>query len=222
MDLAYSAKNIGKWAIFFAMACFQKYLCSQMRISSYIMDILQIDNTFCTTASSYFQENAGSIKSASELTLNTVFFSFSNYGKKANHGDELLKMIKAAGEIEFSQDLVTYLDHEMVMIKGSGFVSELFNENFNDLVAAVAQIHQLKSGTVNKLFQLLTTIMLNAISKGFNLENVDGRKMLNILAHAVVNKAHLPKEIDSIFNKISSGNKERKIRNAIQNARNLF
>ncbi len=164
-----------------------------------ILKVINSDEDFNRFATGYFGEQEENIKTGTQIVINVIIKSLATHIQDDDKANEIHHMAREARSIYLNGRLAGYFTNTQLMVKGGGYISELFGRNFNELVGQAAVVSSLKAGTVNKLFVLLTPVTLSVLNRIFHLENNEGSSGFDMFLYSVAFKISLPEALVPFF-----------------------
>lgn len=140
-----------------------------MHLKSQILSVLNNKHDFLSGFSQKFEEPKENIDPAFNQIINSVIYSLNIQCILNRRVDEICMIAKECSQINFNRrGLLSNLD---IIIKGNGTNSELIGDRFGGIVDIISQQSGLKSGSVNKLFAVLTPAILSNIYFHYKAHN---------------------------------------------------
>jgi len=137
------------------------YKMKNMRLSDQIISILNAEDDFLSGSAKNLGESRDNIKKAfSEIVsaaVNVIFIQCI----LNQRSEEICRMAQDCSLVNPKRN--QFLTHSPISIKGSGANSELFSDRFGSVVEVIARNTEIKSGSVKKLFSVLTPMVLSNI-----------------------------------------------------------
>lgn len=164
-----------------------------MRMRDHILSILNTSGNFFSDSSAYLQEKADNIEHAYDPILFTIFYAVQIQCVANKRTEEICRIAKECTSINFS--LRQYDYNSTHVIKGRGANSELFGNTLINVVNIISHQSGVKSSSVNKLFALLTPVILSDLYFNYKAKNYTYKQLAAHLAVRVRGDKKLKNEL---------------------------
>lgn len=133
----------------------------KMRLRDQILSILNTNADFLSDSAKNLGEQQSHIKNAFSkiisASVNVIFIQCILNERT----EEICRMAKDCSLVNPTPN--QFLANSPIAVKGNGVNSELFADRFGNVVEIIARDSQIKSGSVKKLFSILTPLVLSNI-----------------------------------------------------------
>lgn len=188
-----------------------------MSLKSQILSFLNRGTDFCEQASEYFKEEKAHTEEGVNIIIDIIIKGLSSQNLKPGKSEEIRNMAKESGNILFTSNLNNYYLNETLMAKGGAFIAEIFGEKFNIIVNEISNICSLKATTINKIFGLLASMILNVLNRIFRLSYKEGSNVFDWILDESAQKVNLPESLETIFPSPIKINKEKTLTVVVNN-----
>lgn len=163
-----------------------------MRLRNRILSVLNANNDFFSLFARQFDESKKSSEHAFSLAIGSILYAINVQCILNERTEEICRIAKECSLINFATEDI--LCNEAIIVKGKGANSEIFGDRFNNIVDITSHRAGLKSRSANKLFVLLTPLILSHIYFIYKANNYTHDQLASFLArqnryHALNNNA---------------------------------
>lgn len=132
-----------------------------MRLKDQILSTLNTQDDFLLVSANSLGESRENINKAYSETISAAVNVIFIQCILNDRSEEICRMAKDCSLVNPERN--QFLTHSPISIKGNGANSELFSDRFGSVVEVIARNTEIKSGSVKKLFSVLTPMVLSNI-----------------------------------------------------------
>lgn len=170
-----------------------------MRAKNHILSILNADLDFFSEASSHLDESVEALRAAFSPAVYSIIYAINIQCALNRRTEEICKIAKECTSVNFNASQFT--PNAPLILKGNGVNSELFGNKLSVTVDIVSQLTGLKSRSVNRLYSLLSPVILSYLYYNYKANNLTEAQLTTYLE--TMNREgrnHPPREVKNALN----------------------
>ncbi len=170
-----------------------------MDLKQQILSFLNKDSDFYSLSSNYFEEEREHLENGVNVLTNLILKGLYIQTIQKGRKEEMHYMVRASDEVIFTENLNNYYLNEISLVKGSAYVSEIFGQQASDLINEISKFCILKPGTINRLVNLLASVVLHVLNRIFKLQTNEGSSMFDQLLGNYSQEIKLPQNLELLL-----------------------
>ena len=170
-----------------------------MDIKQQILSFLNKNSNFYYLSSKYFEEEREHLENGINVLTNLILKGLYIQTIQKGGKEEMHNMVRESDAVVFTGNLNNYYLNEISLAKGSAYVSEIFGQQASDLINEISKFCVLKPGTINRLVNLLASVVLHVLNRIFKLQTNEGSSMFDHLLGNYSQEIKLPQSLELLL-----------------------
>jgi hypothetical protein len=170
-----------------------------MDIKQQILSFLNKNSNFYYLSSKYFEEEREHLENGINVLTNLILKGLYIQTIQKGRKEEMHNMVRESDAVVFTGNLNNYYLNEISLAKGSAYVSEIFGQQASDLINEISKFCVLKPGTINRLVNLLASVVLHVLNRIFKLQTNEGSSMFDHLLGNYSQEIKLPQSLELLL-----------------------